>query len=190
MPRKVVVLAAVLAAGACSAEHWPEPLRRVPGPDDAVALVPWFSTMHRGLAVQPYKWPVPRPPVPGTVPVQGGEPLLPVIPANYRAIDALVNPVARTAESLDAGKVQYDVYCLPCHGAAGRGDGPVNEKLMVAPSLLTDQARRYTDGYLYTVVRHGRGLMPAYGDRLTPADRWRVVNYVRLLQSNAAGGTP
>jgi len=190
LPRKVVVLAAVLAAGACSAEHWPEALRRVPGPDDAVALVPWFSTMHRGLAVQPYKWPVPRPPVPGTIPVEGGEPPLPVIPANYHAIDVLVNPVVQTSESLDAGKVKYEVYCLPCHGAAGRGDGPVNEKLMVAPSLLTDQARRYTDGYLYTVVRHGRGLMPAYGDRLTPTDRWRVVTYVRLLQSNGAGGTP
>jgi mono/diheme cytochrome c family protein len=112
-----------------------------------------------------------------------------VVPANYRAIDALVNPVPSTSESLEAGKVKYDVFCLPCHGAEGRGDGPVNEKLRIAPSLLTDQARRYTDGYLYAIVRHGRGVaMPAYGDRILPTDRWQVVNYVRLLQSR--GGTP
>jgi mono/diheme cytochrome c family protein len=184
-----VILAAVLGAGACSAEHWPDGLRRVPGPDDAIALVPWFSTMHRGLAVQPYQWLTPRPPVPGTVPVQGSEPPLPVIPANYPAMDALVNPAARTAESLALGKAKYDIYCLPCHGAAGRGDGPVNAKLLIAPSLLTDQARRYTDGYLYSIIRHGRGVaMPAYGDRLAPLDRWHVVNYVRNLQS--AGGAP
>jgi mono/diheme cytochrome c family protein len=189
LPRRLALLAAAaLAAGACSAEHWPDPLRRVPGPDDAVALVPWFSTMHRGLAVQPYKWPTPRPPVPGTIPVQGAEPPQTVIPANYQAINALVNPAARTAESLEAGKVAYDIFCLPCHGAEGRGDGPVNELLRVAPSLLTQQARDYTDGYLYAVVRHGRGLMPAYGDRILPETRWHVVNYVRLLQNR--GGTP
>jgi mono/diheme cytochrome c family protein len=186
--RELVILAALLGGGACSAEHWPEPLRRVPGPDEAIALVPWFSTMHRGLAVQPYKWPTPRPPVPGTIPVQGSEPALPVVPANYAAINALVNPEPGTADSLQAGKAAYDIYCLPCHGPAGRADGPVNELLRVAPSLLTDQARGYTDGYLYAVLRQGRGLMPAYGDRLPEQTRWQVVNYVRTLQS--AGGTP
>jgi mono/diheme cytochrome c family protein len=189
LKRSLLILAAALTAGACSAEHWPEPLRTVPGPDDAIALVPWFSTMHRGLAVQPYKWPTPRPPVAGTVPVQGNEPPLLVIPANYAAINALENPVPRTAESLDVGKARYDIFCLPCHGAAGRGDGPVNQKLLIAPSLLTEQARRYTDGYLYSIVRHGRGIsMPAYGDRIPPEDRWHVVNYLRTLQ--ARGATP
>jgi mono/diheme cytochrome c family protein len=188
LKRELVVLAAALVAGACSAEHWPEPLRRVPGPDDAIALVPWFSTMHRGLAVQPYQWPTPRPPVPGTIPVQGNEPPLAVIPANYPAINGLVNPAAHTAQALEEGKIQYDVYCLPCHGAAGGGDGPVNEQLRVVPSLLTEQARGYTDGYLYAVLRQGRGLMPAYGDRIPGMERWHVVNYVRMLQSR--GATP
>jgi mono/diheme cytochrome c family protein len=182
------VLALVLGCGACSAQHWPEWLRRVPGPDDAIAVVPWFSTMHRGLAVQPYKWPVPRPPVPGTVPVQGNEPPLLVVPANYSAINAQVNPVPRTAQALEAGRKAYEVYCQPCHGAGGRGDGPVNEKLLVAPSLLTTQARDYTDGYVYALIRHGRGLMPAYGDRLPPLARWQVVTYVRTLQNS--GGPP
>jgi mono/diheme cytochrome c family protein len=188
LKRELTVLVLALGGAACSAEHWPEGLRRVPGPDEAVALVPWFSTMHRGLAVGPYKWPEPRPPVPGTIPVQGNEPPLLVIPANYAAINGMVNPVPRTATSFDLGKAQYDVFCLPCHGAEGRGDGPVNEKLFITPSLLTEQARGYTDGYLYAVVRHGRTLMPAYGDRILGDDRWHVVNYLRMLQG--AGGTP
>lgn len=182
MKRNAMLLALAAAAAGCSANDWPDGLRRVPGPDDAVAVVPWFSTMHYGLAVQPYKWPVPRPPVEGTVPVTGAEPATPITPANLAVINAIRNPVPRTAPSLERGKLRYDVFCLPCHGAGGAGDGPVNEKLLVTPSLLTDQARRYTDGYLYAIVRHGRGIMPAYGDRVPGDERWDVVNYVRVLQ--------
>jgi cytochrome c5 len=183
--RRDPLLLAVAVTAACSANDWPDGLRRVPGPDDAVAVIPWFSTMHTGLAVQPYKWPVPRPPVEGTVPVTGAEPPLPINRDNLPAIDAMRNPVARTAPSLERGKARYEVYCQPCHGAAGAGDGPVNEKMLVTPSLLTDQARGYTDGYLYAIVRHGRLLMPAYGDRIPGAERWDVVNYVRVLQGAA-----
>jgi mono/diheme cytochrome c family protein len=185
LKREMMLLAAVLAGAGCSANDWPDRLRRVPGPDDAVAAVPWFSTMHTGIAIQPYKTPVPRPPVPGTVPVTGAEAPTPIVPANLPAIDALRNPADRTAESLEAGKVAYDVYCMPCHGDKGAGNGPVNEKLLVTPSLLTEQARRYTDGYLYAIVRHGRGIMPAYGDRIPGDRRWDVVNYVRVLQEVA-----
>jgi mono/diheme cytochrome c family protein len=171
--------------GACSAEHWPDWMRRWPSPDDLVAAVPWFATMHRGLAVQPYKWPAPRPPVAGTIPVTGNEPPLPLTPTNLPAINAVRNPVLRTAASLEAGKKRFDTYCLPCHGEKGAGDGPVNEKLLVAPSLLTDQAKQYTDGYLHAIIRHGRGIMPAYGDRIIGDDRWNVVNYLRVLQGTA-----
>ncbi len=185
MKRNLVLLTAVLGLAACSANDWPDRLRRVPGPDDVVALVPWFATMHYGIAIQPYKWPTPRPPVPGTVPVTGGEPPLPITPANLPAVNAHKNPVPRTAESLDIGKQRFDVYCLPCHGEKAAGDGPVNEKLLVAPSLLTDRAKQYTDGYLYAIVRHGGAIMPAYGDRIPPMERWDVVNYLRLLQGVA-----
>lgn len=185
MRHKTILLAAAVAAAGCSANDWPDVLRRAPGPDDAVALVPWFSTMHYGIAIQPYKMPVPRPPVPGTVPVTGAEVPLPITPANLPAINGLANPVPETAASLDAGKVDYDVYCTPCHGAEGAGDGPVNEKLLVTPSVLTEQATGYTDGYLYAIIRHGRGIMPAYGDRLPADRRWNVVNYVRMLQGVA-----
>ena len=182
MKRNAMLLALAVAGAGCSANDWPDGLRRVPGPDEAVGVVPWFSTMHYGLAIQPYKMPVPRPPVEGTVPVTGAEAPTLVIPANLPVINAIPNPVPRTAASFERGKARYDVFCLPCHGEAGAGDGPVNEKLLVTPSLLTEQAQQYTDGYLYAIVRHGRGIMPAYGDRIPIGERWDVVNHVRLLQ--------
>jgi mono/diheme cytochrome c family protein len=183
LKRSLPLLAVLLVATACSASDWPDRLRRVPGPDDVVALVPWFSTMHYGIAIQPYKMPVPRPPVEGTIPVTGSEPPLPITnPANLPAINAQKNPVPRTAASLDIGKKRFDVYCLPCHGEKAAGDGPVNAKLMVAPSLLTDRAKKYTDGYIYSIIRHGGAIMPAYGDRIPPTERWDVVNYLRVLQ--------
>lgn len=185
MKRELVLLAAILVGAGCSANDWPDSWRRLPSPDDAVAAVPWFSTMHYGIAIQPYKVPTPRPPVPGTVPVTGAEAPLLVTPVNLPAINALVNPMDRTAASIETGKATFDVYCFPCHGADGAGDGPVNEKLLVTPSLLTEQAKQYTDGYLYSIIRHGRGIMPAYGDRIPPERRWDVVNYVRVLQGGA-----
>jgi hypothetical protein len=48
--------------------------------------------------------------------------------------------------------------------------------------LLTDRVRDFTDGYVYGMIRVGRGLMPAYGHRISHFDRWNVVNYLRVLQ--------
>jgi mono/diheme cytochrome c family protein len=79
-----------------------------------------------------------------------------------------------------------------CLGSAGAGIGIV--RLMGAPSLLTARARGYSDGYVYSIIRYGRGVMPRYGDKIVrPDDRWAVVNYVRKLQAAApapADSTP
>lgn len=184
MKRELTILGVCLAAAGCTADQW----QRFPGPDDAVASVPWFAVMYYGPAIQEYKTNPPRPPVEGTVPVTGGLPRMDIRPGNLAAIDALVNPVQRTAASIERGQHEYEIYCTPCHGPAadGRGPVPVGTNVPFVPSLLTAQARSYTDGYLYTIIRHGRGLMPAYGDRILGEDRWHVVNYVRMLQ----GGSP
>jgi len=174
----VAVLGLAVLAG-CTRDQW----QRFPSPDDAVALFAWFAVMHYGIAIQPYK--MPRPAVEGTVPVDGAEPPLQITPANLPAIDRLTNPTQRTATSLETGARYYDIYCLPCHGVGGAGDGPVNAVLIVAPSLLTDRARALSDGYLYTIIRHGRGIMPAYNEGVRGDDRWHVVNYVRQLQGAA-----
>jgi hypothetical protein len=55
---------------------------------------------------------------------------------------------------------------------------------MNAPSLMTASARDRSDGYLYSIIRYGRGVMFRYGDKIPrPADRWAIVNYVRTLQA-------
>jgi mono/diheme cytochrome c family protein len=58
---------------------------------------------------------------------------------------------------------------------------------MAALSLLTDRARAYTDGYIYSIIRYGRGVMPRYGDKVPSELRWHIVNYVRQLQAAGKG---
>jgi mono/diheme cytochrome c family protein len=170
-----VGLVAVLGVSACTRDQW----QRFPSPDDAVAAVPWFATMHYGLAIQPYQ--MPRSPVPGTVPVGGTLVADEVIPANYAKVNRLVNPVQHTAASIDRGKELFTTYCVPCHGVAGHGDGPIIAKFIRPPDLTAAQARGYTDGYLYSLIASGRGLMPPYGDKVRGDDRWNVVNYLRAV---------
>lgn len=185
--KALLAVVAVLAVSGCTRDQW----QRFPGPDDVMHAIPYLATMQRGLAVQPYKWPEPRLPVEGTVPVTGNEPDLGRTitnnPDQLRRINALRNPVQMTAQSIERGKDRFDIYCLPCHGSAADGNGPVpvGVKIPWVPSLLTAQAKGYTDGYLHTIMRLGRGLMPAYGDRLSDEDRWNVVNYLRTLQGAA-----
>lgn len=157
----------------------------MPGPDDAVAVVPWFSTMRKTIAVKPYQMPLQ--PVAGTVPITGVEIQLSVMnAADLPVIDRLQNPVTSTSASIARGRDRYEIYCSLCHGVAGAGDGPVNAVMFnIAPSLLTDRAGGYSDGYLYTMVRNGRGIMPAHGDKIRGEDRWHVVNYLRVLQGAA-----
>jgi hypothetical protein len=177
---EIACLVALTTLSGCSRDSW----QRSPGPDDVIGAVPWFATMRKGIAIKPYEMPLP--PVEGTVPVTGVELPLPINRDNLRRIDTLPNPTERTSESLERGRDRFDIYCALCHGDAGRGDGSINSAMFnIIPSLVTDQARRYTDGYLYTMIRHGRGNMPAYGDKVRGVDRWHVVNYVRMLQGAA-----
>lgn len=162
-------------------------------PDYVVHHIGWFQTMRHQRNIKPYAMPLN--PVPGTVPVTGAEPdSLPLALA-----EKLVNPRTRTSESLNRGQWVYETYCLVCHGAAGRGDGPISALNGQTPpgpfvgirSLVDSIATRRSDGYLYGMVINGpalgRGLMPKYWDRVRGTDRWDVVNYVRSLQQQARG---
>ena len=93
------------------------------------------------------------------------------------------NPITGAAGSAERGKELFGTFCTRCHGADGLTRGPVGEKFPFVRSLLTAQARSYTDPYLYTMIRNGRGLMPRYGARVSAAERWDIVNYVRNLQA-------
>jgi len=172
----------VLAAFAtgCTREQW----HRFPSPDDVVAAVPWFAVMKKGPAIQPYKMPL-MPPE-GAVPITGVEHVPIATPANRAVLDARANPVQRTAESLERGRDRYTVFCEVCHGETGEGNGPVAPALANAVRDLTDPAQlERSDGWIYSVITNSFGLMPEYGSKLTSADRWNVVHYVRLLQGVA-----
>ena len=179
MKSRIAALGLLVLLTGCSRDSW----QRSPGPDDALKLVPWFAFMETSPAIQPFK--MLREPVDGTVPISGYEPPLLVIPDNFAAIDLLRNPTQVTSESLETGKKYYDIYCLPCHGAQGAGDGPINAKLYIAPNLLLENAQNLSDGMIYSIIRHGRGAMRSYADGVRGVDRWHVVNYVRQLQGAA-----
>jgi mono/diheme cytochrome c family protein len=179
-------LAALLAAlGTTGCDFY---YNDIPGPDDFMHLVPWFDAMITQPAVYPYqRADIPRNTVPGTVPVTGGE-------ADWSAewsvlntatADKLVNPLAGQPASA-VGDTLFHTYCAVCHGQVGAGDGKVGVQL-AALSLLTDRAKGYSDGYIYSIIRYGRGVMPKYGDKVHGPKRWEIVNYVRQLQSG--GGT-
>lgn len=102
----------------------------------------------------------------------------------------LENPVPPTAESLDRGEELFLRFCAPCHGPNGDG---VSGYILTAGfppwPLITDRVRAFPDGYIYGMIRMGRGAMPSYGHRIAHFDRWNVVNYLRVLQGVASPPT-
>jgi mono/diheme cytochrome c family protein len=101
-------------------------------------------------------------------------------------LDGLENPVAADAASLERGEELYIRVCAPCHGETGIGaDAYLAERWPALPvyNLAGETVQAYSDGYLYAMVRAGRGQMPGYGHQVTHFDRWHIVNYVRQLQS-------
>ena len=90
------------------------------------------------------------------------------------------NPVAVSESSLAAGQKIYVKRCLACHGKTGNADGPDAADLGIDPAKLSDPAiRQETDGELFWKITVGKKPMPKYGTRLSPADRWNVINYLR-----------
>jgi mono/diheme cytochrome c family protein len=91
-------------------------------------------------------------------------------------------PVAVSESSLAAGQKLYVKRCVACHGKAGNGDGPDAANLGIHPAKLSDGLiREQTDGELFWKITVGKKPMPNYGSRLSPTDRWNVINYLRSL---------
>jgi mono/diheme cytochrome c family protein len=92
------------------------------------------------------------------------------------------NPVAVNESSLAVGQKIYLQRCVGCHGKRGNGDGPDAADLGIHPAKLSDPVvREETDGELFWKVTVGKKPMPSYRSRLSPADRWNVINYLRTL---------
>jgi len=92
------------------------------------------------------------------------------------------NPVAINESSLAAGQKIYLKRCVACHGKTGNGDGPDAVDLGIHPAKLSDPGlREEADGALFWKITVGKKPMPTYGTRLSPTDRWNVINYLRTL---------
>lgn len=92
------------------------------------------------------------------------------------------NPVSVSESSLAAGQKIYVKRCVACHGKTGNGDGPDAADLGIHPAKLSDPLiREETDGELFWKITVGKKPMPNYGSRLSPTDRWNVINYLRSL---------
>lgn len=89
---------------------------------------------------------------------------------------------------LQLGQQKYTIYCTPCHGALGDGNGITKQYGMGAtPSYHDDRLRGVPEGELYHVITAGKGNMLSYADKLEPKERWAVVAYVRALQRAQTG---
>ena len=92
------------------------------------------------------------------------------------------NPVAVNESSLAAGQKIYLQRCIGCHGKTGNGDGPDAADLGIHPAKLSNAAvQEQTDGELFWKVTVGKKPMPSYRSRVSPTDRWNVINYLRTL---------
>lgn len=92
-------------------------------------------------------------------------------------------PFTVTVAVLERGQERYDIFCTPCHGLAGDGNGIVVDYGMPQPTSFHDpDLRAETAGYYFTVITNGTRVMPAYGARIPPADRWAIIAYMRALQ--------
>lgn len=93
------------------------------------------------------------------------------------------------------GQERYNVYCQPCHGKVGNGNGMIMQRGLgywqkLAASYHTDKLRKVEDGHIYDVLTNGYGVMYGYASRIQSVDdRWAVVAYVRALQ-RAQKGVP
>lgn len=91
-------------------------------------------------------------------------------------------PFPVTAEVLARGRERYGIYCAPCHGLAGNGDGMIVARGYRKPSSFhVDRLRAEKPGYFYDVIANGFGAMPDYA-HVPVEDRWAIVGYVRALQ--------
>jgi S-disulfanyl-L-cysteine oxidoreductase SoxD len=157
---------------------------------------PWSRDMANQISVKPQESPDPANPgmypFPSrSVPVPGTTVLVPDLDAAKK----MHNPVVPDAQSVQKGKHLFEIYCTPCHGFKGYGDGLVGKKLIMQPFNLSYtntmhswQSPDYPDGYIFGYMTLGGAVMPSYANDLSPTERWNVVNYVRKVLQKAPAG--
>ena len=108
------------------------------------------------------------------------------------ASKVIKNPFDSTGQILADGKALYETYCQHCHGAKGEGDGKVAQGVTVdgvqkgqvagVANLRGDAYKNISEGHLFHVITHGKGLMGSHGGQVNPDERWKIAKYVKSLQ--------
>jgi len=94
-----------------------------------------------------------------------------------------VNPVPVTSELVKRGQERFNIYCQPCHGAQGDGNGITKKLGMTTVANLHDQRIvRLNDGEIFNTISYGKATMMGYAGNVPVGDRWAIVGYLRALQ--------
>ncbi len=192
----VSVMTRRIHAGARKADLAPV-LARAARPALALALA-WaslgFAACQQDMANQPRHKPLDasvffadgrasRPPAPGTV-ARGqlrDDDHLYTGKVGGRLVDTFPYPVTRAV--MDRGRDRYTIYCTPCHGALGTGEGMIVQRgYKQPPSFHIDRLREAPVGHFFDVMTVGLGAMQDYSAQVSVEDRWAIVAYVRGLQ--------
>jgi mono/diheme cytochrome c family protein len=92
-------------------------------------------------------------------------------------------PFAVSHADLKRGQERFNIYCSPCHGRLGDGNGMVVQRgLRQAASYHNDRLRQERIGYFFDVITNGFGAMQGYAEQVPVRDRWLIASYVRVLQ--------
>jgi len=92
-------------------------------------------------------------------------------------------PMPVTAEVMARGQERFNVFCSPCHGRTGSGNGMVVQRgFRAPPSYHEDRLRNAPVGYFFDVMTNGFGAMQDYASQVPVADRWAIAAYIRALQ--------
>lgn len=157
---------------------------------------PWSNDMANQVSIKPQESigsanpgmaPFPK----RSVPVAGTTTVI----KDQAAANKMSNPIPADEKSVAQGGRLFAIYCTPCHGQSGTGDGLVGEKLLMKPWNLTNSndmhkwdVKEYGDGYIFGYITLGGAVMPSYANDLSATERWHVINYVRnVLQKSQVG---
>ena len=97
--------------------------------------------------------------------------------------DATMFPFPIDGQVMTRGRERFEIFCSPCHGRTGQGDGMVVRRgFRHPPSFHQDRLRNAPVGQIFDVITNGFGAMPDYATQVPPADRWAIIAYLRALQ--------
>jgi mono/diheme cytochrome c family protein len=94
------------------------------------------------------------------------------------------NPLKITSQVMERGQERFKIYCSPCHGQTGIGNGMVIQHgfPIPPPNFHDERIVSMPDGQIFHTITYGVRNMPSYGKQIPEEDRWAIVAYFRALQ--------